>query len=123
MYEGSCHCGDVRWQLAADLAHLTRCNCSICRRYATLWAHATEEDLTILAGEDTTQTYIYGDKELAFHRCARCGVVVYWRGHEGPSPEHAGRLAVNMNLVEPVSAIANLPIRHFDGADTWRFLN
>lgn len=79
--------------------------------------------MTYLAGEDTTETYIYGDKSLAFHRCARCGVVTYWRGHGTSDPAHEGRLAVNMNLVEPVSAITDLPIRHFDGADTWRFLD
>lgn len=102
---------------------MTRCNCSICRRYATLWAHATRDDLKILAGETATEAYVYGDKQLGFHRCARCGVVAYWLGHGDANPELVGRLAVNMNLVEPVSAIADLPIRNFDGADTWRFLD
>lgn len=123
MFEGVCHCGEVRWQLHFNPAHLTRCNCSICRRYATLWTHATEADLTVLAGEASTETYLYGDKDLEFHRCPSCGVVVYWRSHMPKGRSDGDRLAVNMNLVEPPTAIAHLPIRTFDGAHTWRFLD
>ena len=35
-YEGSCHCGKVRYTVETDLARVIECNCSICRRTGTL---------------------------------------------------------------------------------------
>ena len=31
-------------------------------------------------------------------------------------------MAVNMRMAEP-AAIAGIPVRHFDGADTWAYLD
>ena len=31
-------------------------------------------------------------------------------------------MAVNLNLCDPAEA-ANIPLRHFDGADSWSFLD
>jgi hypothetical protein len=31
-YEGGCHCGRVRFRVAADLASVTECDCSICSK-------------------------------------------------------------------------------------------
>ena len=31
-YEGSCHCGAVRFAVTTDFPELTTCDCSICRR-------------------------------------------------------------------------------------------
>ena len=39
MLEGSCHCGAVRWLLQPMPASVTACNCTVCRRYGTLWAY------------------------------------------------------------------------------------
>jgi len=36
---GSCHCGAVVVNVARRPRQLTDCNCSICRRYGTLWAY------------------------------------------------------------------------------------
>jgi hypothetical protein len=31
-YEGSCHCGRVRFRVIADLPRVSECNCSICAK-------------------------------------------------------------------------------------------
>ncbi|HVH07755.1 MAG TPA: GFA family protein, partial [Myxococcota bacterium] len=31
-YHGSCHCGDVRYDVTLDLGEVVECNCSICSR-------------------------------------------------------------------------------------------
>ena len=31
-YQGSCHCGRVRFEVRTELTRVSECNCSICRR-------------------------------------------------------------------------------------------
>src|SRR4051794_17702306 len=35
-YSGSCHCGDVRFEVDADLDHVRDCDCSICKKRGAL---------------------------------------------------------------------------------------
>ena len=39
MLTATCHCGAVRVDVPRKPRRLTSCNCSICRRYGTLWAY------------------------------------------------------------------------------------
>jgi len=39
MLKGTCHCGAVQIAVARKPRRFTSCNCSICRRYSTLWAY------------------------------------------------------------------------------------
>ena len=114
--EGSCHCGSVRWTLRDHPAGATACSCTACRRYGALWAYG-ELDVDIeITGE--TRGYLRGDIEqhLAFHFCPTCGAVAAWLPKEG-----GGRCAVNLRLADP-TAVADVPVRRFDGFDTWESL-
>ena len=115
MIEGSCHCGGVRWQFHGDPESATACNCTICRRYGTLWAYGWVGEEIHVSGP--TQIYIRG-KALEFHFCPTCGCVAYWRairtGEDGRR-----RIAVNLRLAEDPAAVAHLPVEHFDGLDTF----
>ena len=31
-YSGSCHCGEIQFEVDADLDHIRVCDCSVCRR-------------------------------------------------------------------------------------------
>lgn len=73
--EGSCHCGAVRISVPHAPAGVTECHCSICRRYAALWAYYPREDVTL---SGPTQTYVHGRRRIAFHRCTSCGCVMAW---------------------------------------------
>lgn len=116
---GTCHCGAVRWTYQGRPERLVACNCSICRRLRALWAHGPEGVIQITAGADATLAYVWGDEGLAFHTCKTCGCTTHWQGLKGESPRN---MAVNAALCDPQD-IADLPLRHFDGADTWRFLD
>jgi len=114
---GSCHCGAIIFEVPEAAPRVVECNCSICRRYATLWVHAPPSKGVVLnAPEGTTNTYSWGDKNLIFHSCKVCHCITHWSGREGP------RFAVNVRLADPAD-IADIPVRHFDGADTWKFLD
>ena len=113
---GSCHCGAVTFEVDPNGRFLVQCNCSICRRLATLWLHAPPAKATVNAPEGSTIAYRWGDKGIAFHTCKTCGCTTHWAGTSGD------QLAVNMRLAAPADIDA-LQIRRFDGADTWEFLD
>lgn len=117
MLEGHCHCGAVRWRLAALPESVTACSCTACRRYGALWAYGYDEENIVVTGE--TAVYQRG-RSLTFHFCPSCGGVSHWRGLE--VDEHGRRrMAVNLRMAEP-GPIAALPIDHFDGLETWEDL-
>lgn len=109
---GACHCGAVTFQVTKP-AFTVACNCSICRRYATLWVHAPPATASVTGA---TKTYEWGDKDLVFHACATCNCITHW------SSNRDDKIAVNIRNCPPIQ-IAEIPIRHFDGADTWTFLD
>jgi len=83
MLSGSCHCGAVRIEIPRRPRTLTNCNCSICRRYGTLWA---------------TGSYSWGRKALRFVRCRKCGCVTHWQRMRSRQPNYMG---VNARNFEP----------------------
>jgi hypothetical protein len=50
MLTATCHSGAVRLEIPRKPRQLTSCNCSICRRYGTLWAYYKFHDVTIRVG-------------------------------------------------------------------------
>lgn len=120
MVRGTCHCGAVEVALLNTPEFLLECNCSVCRRYASQWAYGTSAQVTITTHKpNATIRYIHGKKKLAFHSCATCGCTTHW---ESLSPETDDRKAINCRLAEPKD-LEGYPIRHFDGADSWQFLD
>ena len=118
MIEGSCHCGAVRWRFDGVPDSATACNCTVCRRYGTLWAYDYEGEGIHVAGE--TRAYLRGDRDIGFHFCPACGCVAYWRGVE-PFADGRRRIAVNLRMAEP-GTVAAITIRHFDGLDRFEDL-
>jgi hypothetical protein len=113
--EGSCHCGAVRYRVAAAPETVTSCNCSICRRLGGLWAYYSPRDVRV---EGPTAIYMSGDRCLRLHRCETCGCVTHW----SPVDESADRMGVNARLMAP-EVLAAARVRHFDGAETWKYLD
>ena len=116
---GSCHCGAVSYEMRSQPRHAVECNCTICRSLGTVWGHGVDEDITITAAPDATLAYSRGDKELAFHTCKTCGSTTHYVTIAG---DYMGRMAVNLRLAEP-GTIEAVGLRHFDGADSWTFLD
>ncbi len=116
--DGACHCGAITFTALPGDRFLVACNCSICRRLNTKWLHcppAKSVKMNVPAG--STIEYKWGDKELIFHSCKTCGCTTHWSGVGND------RMAVNMALANDPKAIEALPLRHFDGADSWKFLD
>lgn len=118
MIEGTCHCGAARWTLEGDPGSITACNCTLCRRYGALWAYDYENERIRIEGRMSSYTRSGPEKsslEMLF--CPVCANVVAWRGLR-VGADGRRRVAVNVRLTEP-DAVADLPIDHFDGYDSF----
>jgi hypothetical protein len=121
MLIGSCHCGKAGWTLEGDPGSITACNCTLCRRYGTLWAYDYEGERVSVTGQTASYTRAGKDRpslEILF--CSSCACVVSWRGLR-PQKDGRRRMAVNVRLAPP-DLVADLPIDHFDGLDTFEDL-
>jgi len=119
MISGACHCGAVSYTFNDTPKSATLCNCSICRRLGALWIYSTSANIS-LTGAGNSLAYAHGDRNIAFHSCKTCGCTTHWKGLNADEPD--AYMAVNLRLAEP-EVIATVPVRHFDGADTWAFID
>lgn len=118
MYKGSCHCGNVRFEVDQVPEKLVDCNCSLCRRIGALWGHVAIGSVRIVAEEGSTLRYVQGDRTLATHTCRECGCTTHWENLQADG-EHMG---VNFRMCDP-DLVLKFEIRRLDGADTWKFLD
>lgn len=119
-YQGSCHCGAVRYECELDRDALTsKCNCSICMK-SRLWKTIVKADaFRFLQGEDALTQYRFGAGQVQHLFCRVCGIKLGGRGHvEG----FGDFVAVNVATLDNVSdaELASLPVQHEDGRnDRW----
>lgn len=110
MLEGTCHCGAVHWVFEGRPESATACNCTLCRRYAALWAYGYADERITASGP--TRRYVRGDEALGFHLCITCGCLAYWRALESP-PGGRRRMAVDLRLADP-KTVLEIPVRRVD---------
>ena len=119
LVEASCHCGAVRIRVRRLPRTLTRCNCSICRRYGAVWAYYRPSSVTIEAPRRALARYSWNRRIRDYFRCRRCGCVTHYAYRH---PQRHPVLAVNAANFEP-AALLGVRIRHLDGARSWKFLD
>ena len=64
-YHGSCHCGKITFKLNEKPQWLVKCNCSICSKIASKWAHSHLDNVELNYNKDDSISYIWGDKALS----------------------------------------------------------
>lgn len=119
MFNASCHCEAVRMEVGELPSTVTECNCSICRRYGALWAYYTRDQVNLIADPEALTRYCWGDRSIEFCHCRRCGCLTHYESVD----RHAGsRFALNARML-PLNVMRSLTVRHFDGADSWQYLD
>ncbi len=120
MITGSCHCGAVTWTHNDTPSQATACNCSVCRRYGVLWIYGWKGESVTITG--VTTAYVRKDSgDLEFKFCPTCGNAVAWR-QSIPDPDGRERIAVNLRLADEPASVQDIPIRHFDGHESFKQL-
>ena len=109
-YEGGCHCGRVRFRVTADLAKLTRCNCSICTKKGILHLPVLHERLEILSGAGEMTTYTFGTGTAKHTFCRHCGIHAFYVPRSDPD-----KISVNARCLDGVDPATLRPGHFFDG--------
>ncbi len=109
-YRGSCHCGAVTFEIETDVAELTTCDCSICRRKNALMVKVHESQFKLLSGEDWLTEYQFHTMTARHFFCKRCGIYPFHR--KRVTPDYLG---INVFCLEGFDP-AGIPVRQTVGA-------
>jgi hypothetical protein len=83
-YQGSCHCGTVRFEVDADLDHVRMCDCSMCRRRGALLHRVGNDDLRLLTPLGDLSVYQWHTKVAKDYFCPQCGIQPFRRPRTAP---------------------------------------
>lgn len=119
MLETSCHCGNVILRAKRIPASLTECNCSICSRYAALWAYYLDHLVEIEIRDIDTGVYAWGEKTIDFHFCPDCACCTHY---SSKLENGRTRIAINARMAA-AEDIAGIQVRRFDGARSWSYVD
>jgi hypothetical protein len=102
----SCHCGDIRLEVNAELDVLTDCNCSTCARHGMLHWRVKPEQVRLATPKRGLSTYVWRFATEGHHFCPICGVAILRTG-----PDY---LSINARCLDDVD-IFTLKVRRYDG--------
>jgi len=121
-YTGSCHCGDVRFEVDLDLSRGTyRCNCSFCSKLRTWIAMLEPGSLRVLSGEEKLSDYQFGRRQIHHTFCSRCGIHPFGWMTDPKGSER--RYVVSLGCLDDISdqELADTPVTYTDGRnDDWQ---
>jgi hypothetical protein len=108
---GSCHCGAVRYTADFDPAEAIECNCSICRKKASVLAFTSPDTFTLESGRDALTVYTWNNEVIRHQFCRTCGCAPFAEG-VGPN---GPMVAINLRCADDLDFGA-VKITPFDGA-------
>jgi len=111
IYQGSCHCGRISFDVEGDLGQVVECNCSHCSRKGYLLWFLPRERLRLTTPEGDMATYLFNKHVIKHHFCPNCGCAPLGFGADRSG---APMVAVNVRCLEGIdfSALKRMP---FDG--------
>ncbi len=110
-HKGSCHCGDVTFEVEGDIGKVLECNCSHCSRKGLLLWFVPQAAVHNDTPEHHMGTYTFNKHVIQHHFCLRCGAQPF---AEAKDAKGKPTVAVNVRCLEGVE-IADLQRTPFDG--------
>lgn len=112
-FDGSCHCGAVKFTVAAEPPETAvSCNCSHCRRKGYLLSFFPAEVFSLTQGEASLRGYTFNTHRIEHKFCEVCGAAPF---AYGAGPDGSQVRAVNLRCV-PSLDLDSLTLQHIDGA-------
>ena len=111
IYQGSCHCGKIAFEVEGEIGGALACNCSICQRRGSLLWFVPRTALKLLTPESNIATYTFNKHQIKHQFCPSCGMHPYG---EGTAPDGSVMAAINIRCLEGIDLNA-IPVQHYDG--------
>ena len=108
-HRGGCHCGRVRFEVTADIAEVTDCNCSICTKKGFLHLIVELSQFRLIQGEDALTIYRFNTGVARHTFCATCGIHPFYTPRS-----HPDKVDVNARCIDGLG-LPGLKIVPFDG--------
>jgi hypothetical protein len=108
--KGSCHCGQIRFEVEGTPDVAMECNCSHCSRKGYLLWFVPRTQLTLECAEDAMSTYTFNKHAIRHRFCPRCGCAPLGFG-KNRDTEMA---AVNVRCLEGIE-LESVPRKAIDG--------
>tara|TARA_B100000029_G_scaffold400963_1_gene400024 strand:+ start:209 stop:559 length:351 start_codon:yes stop_codon:yes gene_type:complete len=83
-YQGSCHCGAVRFEVALDMDESMVCDCSICSKKGGILNRVPEDQFTPLTPIDDLPVYQFNKRIAKHYFCPTCGIYTFHRPRSAP---------------------------------------
>jgi len=116
-YQGSCHCGAVRYEADIDLEEGTgRCNCSVCAKRRFWGTTVRPEQFRLLDGEQDLGDYQFNTNSVHHRFCRTCGTPTF--GHGFIEEVGGAFYSVSLATLDAAEAdLAEAPVKFMDGAN------
>ena len=100
LYQGSCLCGAITYQLTARPKAVSHCHCSQCRKghgaaFAS-YASVLRDELQVLQGSDRLRSYASSPAVLR-QFCGDCGSSLFWSRQQG---DHADWISIALGTLD-----------------------
>jgi hypothetical protein len=110
-YQGSCHCGAVRFEIEAPLTlEVEDCNCSICTKVGFLHLILPLSKFTLLQGEEQLENYTFNTGVARHTFCKTCGIKPFYTPRSNPDG-----IDINVRCLD--TEAESLSIVKFDGQE------
>ena len=108
-YQGSCHCGAVKFTVDAPASlEVDRCNCSICQKSGFLHLIVPKSKFKLIAGKDSLTSYRFNTGVAEHTFCEVCGIKPFYIPRSNPDG-----VDVNVNCLD--TQPESMTIVEFDG--------
>ena len=120
-YQGSCHCGRIRFEVDADIDHVRACDCSVCIRRGALNYRVARDRLRLLVPWAHLTLYQWGSKTAKDYFCPVCGILPFRRPSDPTSQELREGVepfdgwAVNVRCLEGLE-LETIPVKKIHGS-------
>ncbi|QHE89059.1 GFA family protein [Hydrogenophaga sp. BPS33] len=113
-YCGSCHCGQVAFEVEGEIDSGMACNCSICSRKGSLLWFVPRERLELKTPEGAAATYTFNKHVIRHRFCPTCGIHPYG---EGVDPKGNAMAAINLRCIEGLD-LGAVKVTEYNGRES-----